>query len=39
MKKHFNTEFVMFKKDNEDFENSDKYWICDSAYYDVKVRD
>ena len=25
MKKHFNTEFVMFKKDNEDFENSDKY--------------
>ena len=31
----------MTKKDNEDFENSTKYWICDNAHVDgdVKVRD
>ena len=31
----------MTKKDNEDFENSTKCWICDNAYFDgdVKVRD
>ena len=34
MKKHFNKELVMTKKDNEDFKNSTKCWICD-----VKVRD
>ena len=30
----------MTKKDNEDFENSTKCWICDNAYFDgdVKVR-
>ena len=41
MKKHFNKELVMTKKDNEDFENSTKYWICenDYIYNDVKVRD
>ena len=41
MKKHFNKELVMTKKDNEDFENSTKYWICDNDYInnDVKVRD
>ena len=41
MKKHFNKELVMTKKDNEDFENSTKCWICDNAYFDgdVKVRD
>ena len=26
MKKHFNKELVMTKKDNEDFENSTKCW-------------
>ena len=32
---------LMTKKDNEDFENSTKCWICDNAYFDgdVKVRD
>ena len=29
----------MTKKDNEDFNNSTKCWICDNAYGDVKVRD
>ena len=41
MKKHFNRELVMTKKDNKDFENPTKCWICDNAYVDVdvKVRD
>ena len=41
MKKHFNKELVMTKKDNEDFENSTKCWICDNDYIDndIKVRD
>ena len=41
MKKHFNKELVIAKKDNEDFENSTKCWICDNDYIDgdVKVRD
>ena len=40
MKIHFNKELVMTKKDNEDFDNSTKCWICDSDYIgnDVKVR-
>ena len=32
MKKHFNKELVMAKKDNKDFENSTKCWTCDNAY-------
>ena len=41
MKKNFNKEFVMTKKDNEGFKNSTKCWICDHEYFDgdVKVRD
>ena len=41
MKKHFNKELVMTKKDNEDCKNSVKYWICDNIFVegDVKVRD
>ena len=41
MKKHFNKELLMTDKDNEDFENSTKCWICDNDYIDsdVKVRD
>ena len=41
MKKHFNKELVMTKKDNEDFKNSTKCWICNDNYVedDVKVRD
>ena len=41
VQKHLNKELVMTKKDNEDFENSTKCWICDSDYIDndVKVRD
>ena len=41
IKKNFNKELVMTKKDHEDFENSTKCWICDNNYTDndVKVRD
>ena len=41
MKKHFNKELVMIKKDNDNFQNSTKCWICDNHYIngDVKVRD
>ena len=41
MKKHFNRELVMTKTDTEDFEKSNKCWICDNVYVngDVKVRD
>ena len=30
MKKHFDKELGMTRKDNEDFENSNEYWICDN---------
>ena len=41
MKKLFNKELVITKKDIEDFENSTKFWICDNDYIgnDVKMRD
>ena len=41
MKKHFNKELVIAKKDNEDFKNFTKCWSCDDEYTDrdVKVRD
>ena len=41
MKKHFNKELVMTTKDNENFKNSAKCWICGNDYVDndVKVRD
>ena len=41
MKKHFNKEPVMTKKDDEDSESSNKRWICNKVYVDgdVKVRD
>ena len=32
MKKHFNKELVITKEDNEDFENSIKFWIYDNNY-------
>ena len=41
MKKYFNNELAMTKKDDQDFENSTTCWICDNVYVDddVKVRD
>ena len=41
IKKQFNKELMMTRKDNEDFKNSTKCWICDNTYVDgdVKVRD
>ena len=38
MKKYFNKEFVMAKKDNEGFENSTKCWICDNDYVKGNVK-
>ena len=40
-KKYFNTELVMTKEDDWDFENSIKCWICDNDCVngDVKVKD
>ena len=40
MKKHFNKE-LMNQKDNEDFKDPIKCWICNNAFVegDVKVRD
>ena len=37
MKKHFSKELVVTKRDNEDFENSTKCWICDNDIY-VMIR-
>ena len=41
IKKHFNKELVMTKKDNENFESFTKFSICDKIFVagDVKVRD
>ena len=41
MKKYFNKELVTSKKDNEDYENFTKCWICSNTYFDddVIVRD
>ena len=37
MKKHFNKELAMTKKDNENFKNSAKCWIYDNDYVDIGV--
>ena len=41
MKKHFNKELQMNKKDNEDFKNCTKCCICDNDHVEgnVKVKD
>ena len=40
MKKCFNKKLVMTKKDDDDFKNSAKCWICDVYFKsDVKLRD
>ena len=41
IEKKFNKELVIKKENDEHFENSTKYWICDNVYADgdVKVRD
>ena len=41
IKKHSNKEIVITEKDDEDFENSIKCWICDNGSVDgdVKVKD
>ena len=37
MKKYFNKELVMTKEDNEDFENSNKYWICGNDLKNIEA--
>ena len=37
MKKYFNKELVVTKKDKEVFENSNEYWICGYDYFDNDV--
>ena len=37
-KKHFKKKLVMTKKEDEDFENSTKCWICDHAYVEGNVK-
>ena len=41
LKKYFTKELVIIKEDDENFERSTKYWICDSTFVKVgfKVRD
>ena len=41
IKNHFSKELRLTKKDDENFENSTKCWICDNDYIDndVKVKD
>ena len=41
MIKHLKRELVMTKKENENFGDSTKCWICNKAHFDgdVKVRD
>ena len=41
MKSDFNKELLITKEDDEHFEKSTKFWICDNAHVDstVKVRD
>ena len=38
IKKHFNKELVMTKKDNEDLKITTKCWICDNTYVDGNVK-
>ena len=37
-KKHFNKDFVMTKKDDVDFKNSTKCWICDNVDDDGNIK-
>ena len=39
-KNHYNKELVMNKEDDENFENSAKYWICSNTFVegDVEVK-
>ena len=39
MKKHFDKELVMTKKDNEDFKNSNVCCFCNNHYIGDNVRD
>ena len=38
MKMHFNKKLVMTKKDNDNFENSTKCWVCDNVYVDGDIK-
>ena len=38
IKKYFNKKLLMIRKDDEDFENSSKCWICDNSYVGGDVK-
>ena len=35
---HFNKKLATTKEDDEDFENSNKCWICDNTYIDDEIK-
>ena len=41
IKKHFNKNLIMFAKEEERFQLSNSFWICDKLFYvgDDKIRD
>ena len=39
MKKHFNKELAMTKEDDENFESSTKFWICDNIFVEGDVKE
>ena len=39
IKKHFNKKLLMIRKDDEDFKNSSKCWICDNSYVGGDVKE
>ena len=38
MKKEFKKNFVMTKRDNENFRKASELWICGKSYVDVHVK-
>ena len=38
IKKHFNKELVMIKENDENFESSAKYWICDNTFVEGDIK-
>ena len=39
MKKHFNKHLIMAEEDEENFQSSKTFWICQKLIEDEKVRD
>ena len=39
MKKHFNKHLIMAEEEEENFQSSKTFWICQKLIEDEKVRD